>query len=234
VNQPKPVLFFDVIETIFSLEALASAFQSEGLPAHAKDLFFAQLLRDAFAVSAINAYVPFLEMAQGTLQVFLKNFQTGYAAEPASHVIERILPAFGRLDAHPDVEEALSLAKKRGLKVVFFTNGSEKNTAALIDRNDLGSLVDQVISVDSFSQWKPGKDAYLEAIREAGGEPGHCAMIAAHAWDNNGASNVGLLTGWIGRQDGAFHPAMATPTFQSDNLITLVRKMSDRLRAADI
>jgi len=225
MNPEKPVLVFDVIETIFSLEGLSKAFQSLGLPEHTKDLFFAQLLRDAFAVSATGTYVPFIDMARGTLEVVLTNFGVSSTAS----AIERILPVFGQLDAHPDVREALTLAKDRKMDVVFFTNGSKGNTEALITRNALDELVDHVVSIDAIGQWKPKKTVYQEAVRSVGGETARSAMIAAHAWDTNGAMNAGMLAGWVRRQDSVYHPAMRRPGFNSDSLIELVDKMSEAL-----
>ena len=227
MNHEKPVIVFDVIETIFSLDALSRSFQSLGLPEHAKDLFFAQLLRDAFAVSATGTYVPFIDMARGTLEVVLANF----GVSPAAPAISQVLPVFGQLDAHSDVHEALALAKDKKLEVVFFTNGSKSNTEGLITRNALDDLVDHVVSIDSMSQWKPKSEAYQGALQAVGGKPGNSAMIAAHAWDTNGAMNAGMLAGWIRRQDSVFHPAMSAPAFESDNLVTLVGKVSDRLLA---
>lgn len=224
-----PVLVFDVIETIFSLEALAQALRAEGLPEHAKDLFFAHLLRDAFATSATGTYVPFVDLARGTLQVLLANYGVVNQKAAADPIIDRILPVFGRLDAHPDVKEALTLAKDKGFQVLFFTNGSERNTQALIARNSLELLVDHVVSIDAFGQWKPAKTAYQNAVQHIGSTPEQCAMIAAHAWDTAGAQNAGMVTGWISRQDSVFHPAMKAPFCQSDNLVTLVDEVSDQL-----
>lgn len=227
MNSKNSVLVFDVIETVFSLDLLSQAFQSLGLPEHTKDLFFAQLLRDAFAVSATDTYVPFIDMARGTLEVVLTNSGVSSTAS----AIDRILPVFGQLQAHPDVREALALAKDKGITVVFFTNGSKNNTEALITGNSLKELVDHVVSIDSIGQWKPKKAVYQEAIQSVGGETGRSAMIAAHAWDTNGAMNAGMLAGWVRRQDSVFHPAMSAPAFQSDNLVDLVDKVSDRLLA---
>lgn len=225
MSQKKPVLVFDVIETIFSLEALSGAFKVEGLPSHTKDVFFGQLLRDAFATSTTGTYVPFVEMARDTLEVLLTNL--GVPSPEA--VAGRILPVFGQLEAHPDVHEALALARSRGMGVLFFTNGSTANTQALVERNGLTDHVDHIFSIESCRQWKPKESAYRAAVERVGSEPGHCAMIAAHAWDTAGAMNAGMLAGWVRRQDRRFHPAMTKPTCTSDSLVELVDSLSDRL-----
>lgn len=45
MSHKKPVIVFDVIETVFSLKGLSSTLQSLGLPEHTKDLYFAELKR---------------------------------------------------------------------------------------------------------------------------------------------------------------------------------------------
>ncbi|WP_336367733.1 haloacid dehalogenase type II [Marinobacter sp. C2H3] len=230
MNHNKPVLVFDVIETIFSLDALSRSFVSEGLSAHTKDVFFAQLLRDAFATSATGAYVPFVEMARGTLQVLLTN---AGVSSPES-ATDRILPVFSQLEAHPDVKEALALAKDRGFDVLFFTNGSKHNTDALVENNGLGDWVDHIFSIDDCQEWKPKEGAYRSAVESIGREPADCAMIAAHAWDTSGAMNAGMLAGWVRRQDQTFHPAMTKPPHMSNNLVELVSALAaPRYKAGD-
>lgn len=226
MSDNKPVLVFDVIETIFSLDGVTRALQSEALPAHAKDLFFAQLLRDAFATSATGQYVPFVDMARGTLRVLLTNLGVPSPESAA----DRILPVFGQLEAHPDVQEALTLARDKGFEVLFFTNGSKRNTQALVENNGLGDWVDHIFSIDTCRQWKPKESAYRAAVKSVGSEPACCAMIAAHAWDTAGAMNAGMLAGWVRRQDAVFHPAMTEPTCRSGHLVELVDELSERLR----
>lgn len=222
IGQPQPLLIFDVIETIFSLDPLVASFHKHGLPGYAKDLFFSQLLRDAFAVSATGEFKPFTEMARGTLEVVMANLEV--CDEPEE--VTDILAEFGRLPAHKDVLHALKVAKETGAKVLFLTNGSQANTEQLITQNGLSDWVGAIMSIETISTWKPSKIVYQEAIKKMGGELGSSTMIAAHAWDVQGAMAAGLRAGWIRRQDMICHPAMARPHFQGSDLVDLVRSVS--------
>jgi 2-haloacid dehalogenase len=46
-----------------------------------------------------------------------------------------------------------------------------------------------------------------------------------HAWDVLGARRAGLLTGWVTRQEGLFHPAMGTPTVEGATLTEVVTRL---------
>jgi len=50
---------FDVIGTIFSLETLRDRLKSAGLPGETLETWFAQTLRDAFALEVTEVYRPF-------------------------------------------------------------------------------------------------------------------------------------------------------------------------------
>lgn len=65
------IIFFDVVETVFSLTPLEDKMAEYNLPAGTDRLFFAQLLRDAFALSASGVFHPFPDIAKGTLTVLL-------------------------------------------------------------------------------------------------------------------------------------------------------------------
>ena len=41
--------------------------------------------------------------------------------------------------------------------------------------------------------------------------PGELALVAAHAWDVNGASRAGLVTGWVSRLEKQFLSVMNPP-----------------------
>jgi hypothetical protein len=62
------VVAFDVNETLFSLAPLAEAFARIGLAPDAVPRWFAQLLRDGFALAAIGQYRTFGELAAETLR----------------------------------------------------------------------------------------------------------------------------------------------------------------------
>ncbi len=52
------VVAFDVLETLFSLEPMRAKLIGLGLPAEALELWFARLLRNAFALDASGTFKP--------------------------------------------------------------------------------------------------------------------------------------------------------------------------------
>ncbi|MFW5825010.1 MAG: haloacid dehalogenase type II [Marinobacter sp.] len=208
------VILFDVIETLFSLSPLKERFRRNGMAEENADLFFAQLLRDAFALSAAGVFRPFPEIAKATLRVLLDS--RGHPDVEGG--VKDLLSVFGELPAHPDVKPALEAVEASGARAVLLTNGSRANTEKLVAGAGLSDLVDEVISIEDFQVWKPRAEVYQEACRRCGVGPGDATLIAAHAWDVHGALAAGLGGVWVKRQDSAYHGLMGQPKALADSL----------------
>ncbi|MGM0570509.1 haloacid dehalogenase type II [Marinobacter sp.] len=208
------VILFDVIETLFSLAPLKKRFTNNGATEADADLFFAQLLRDAFALSSAGVFRPFPEIAGGTLTVLLESRKHGNV----DAAVKDILSVFGELPAHPDVKPALEAVARSGARAVLLTNGSRANTEKLVARAGLSDLVDDVISIEDFQIWKPRAEVYLEACRRCGTGPEDTTLIAAHAWDVHGAMEAGLDGVWVKRQERVYHNLMGQPEGLANSL----------------
>ena len=212
------VIAFDVIETLFPIEPLGARFQVIGLPAEALRLFFAQMLRDAFALEATARYRPFRELATASLEVTLANHGARADKAKISHVLE----GFSELAAHSDVRPAFERVRAAGVRIMTLTNGGADNTKRLLSRAGLQDFVEKVVSIDEVRRWKPNREVYLQAARAAGVEPSRLGMVAAHAWDTHGAKQAGLATAWVRRGDKEYHAAMSPPDARGDTLTEAV------------
>lgn len=214
---------FDVIETVFSLESLRPRLLAAGLPGHMLETWFAQVLRDAFALDATGVYKPFREVATAALQ--------GLFAEPRqadSARADGIIDGFTELDAHPDAGPAMQRLRDAGIRIVMLTNGSAKVTETLLERAGFRDLVERTVTVDEVKHWKPRKEVYLHCAETVGVEPQRLALVAAHAWDIHGGRRAGLITAYVGRSGQAFPATMARPDIVGSTLI----EVADRLLAA--
>lgn len=197
-------LVFDLFGTLFQLEPLGPKLQAAGLPEGSLKLWFARVLRDAFAIECAGGYRDFRDVARGSLEVLLAE----NGREAAATAIDAVLDAFPGLPAYADVKPALSLARERGLTVATLGNGSSQTARALLEHNGLSALVQQVSSIEEVRHWKPHPAPYLHAVKKLGRQPGEVTLIAAHAWDVQGAKRAGLGGLWVSRMEKLRQPAM--------------------------
>jgi 2-haloacid dehalogenase len=213
MEKPRAVAF-DVIETLFALDRLAGRFRAVGLPDGALPLFFAQMLRDAFALEATAIYKPFREIAAANLSIAM----AGHGIAPTQSAVEDVLGGFKELDPHPDVRPAIERLARSGIRLFALSNGAAAGTSALLSRAGLSSLFEKVISIDEVRRWKPNREVYLHAARAAGVPPEGLWLIAGHAWDLHGAKQAGLRTAWVRRKDNSFHASMSAPDLKGASL----------------
>lgn len=150
------VVAFDVNETLVDMTGLRPAFASIGLAPDLVALWFARVLRDGFALTALGEYQPFAAVAAQALRGLGPDLVNDAA-------VDVVQAAFRRLDPHPDVGPALDLLRQAGVTVVTLTNGSSDLAAALLRRAGLDGHVTANLSVDDVRRWKPAPEPYRYA-----------------------------------------------------------------------
>ena len=188
---------FDIIGTCFSLTMPRQRLQELGAPQQTLELWFAQTLRDAFALSHAGGYRPLKEMLSAELPRTLA--RSGVHAD--SNAISGVLAAFAELEPQPGLREALSRAGGAGVKLLALTNGSADSTRRLLERAAVLDRFAALLSADEVRRTKPHPEVYAMARREAEGE---LWLVAAHAWDVAGAVMAGLRAAFVMEQEGSY------------------------------
>ena len=179
---------FDVNETLTDMSPLGHRFTEVGLAAHTMDAWFAGVLRDGFALTALGQFRSFGEIAAGNLRGVLDDAQ-----------VTHVLDGFSRLDTHPDVPEALPVLAAAGLRLVTLTNGSVGMSEPAFARAGVLDLLEHRLSVEDVRCWKPAPAPYQHAARVCGLPTDTLAMVAVHPWDVHGAQQAGMVGVWVNR-----------------------------------
>jgi len=214
---------FDIFGTLFSLEPLAERLERLGLPRSSLDLLFTRTLRDAFALEVAGDFRRFREVIAGSLQVLL----SASGRQPDGASIDRALEVFSELPAFPDVRPAFELLRERGIPVATLGNGSAATVRVLLERAGLAALVQSVLSIEDVKHWKPHAAAYQHAERKLGLRADQLALVAAHAWDVQGAKRAGWRAAWVSRLEKQFHPAMQAGDAAGSTVDEAVRALLD-------
>lgn len=217
------VVAFDVIETLFSLDAITPRLQDLGLPTEALELWFAQILRDAMALEIAGDYEAFSDVARSALGVIM----TKEGIKPQKDRVQHVLDGFTELPAHADVAPAMKMLRDAGVGIITLTNGSERNTKKLLKNAMLDEYVEESISIDDVKHWKPSKEVYLYAARKMDVDVKEMMLVAAHGWDIHGGNRAGLRTAYISRGN-PFPSIMKSPEIEGERLDEMIRSLLSR------
>ena len=204
---------FDVNETLFSLDRLRPAFTDAGLDPGLVPLWFARVLRDGFALTALGDYRPFADLAGDTLLDLDPTL--------ADTAVRAVTGTMRQLQPHPDVEPALRALHSAGMPVVTLTNGSADTVGAMLANAGLSGYVRHNLSVDAVRRWKPAPEPYRYAAGQLGVDPHALVLVATHPWDCAGAHAAGLRSAWVQRSTRHWPTSFPRPRFTAADLVSL-------------
>lgn len=128
----------------------------------------------------------------------------GYAAAKLSVGMdqakaERLMAAYLKLKAWPDVVPVLRSLKDAGIRLGFLSNFTEPMLRSCIESAGLNGFFEQILSTDRVKAFKPDRRSYeigVEAFRLRKEE---IAFAAFAGWDAVGAAAFGYPTFWVNR-----------------------------------
>lgn len=214
----KNTVVFDIIGTCFSLSKPRAKLVEFGAPTYALDLWFAQTLRDAFALSHAGGYKPLKQVLEAELPRTMQMLNVNLATTHLASIIE----SFAELDLQPEALEAFKILNDAGWRLVALTNGSENSTRQLLERANAIDYFDSIFSCDAVEKTKPHPDVYNLVKSNT---VIATWMIAAHAWDIAGAARAGLKTAFINKQEKDYLAIYPPPEIVALDLVAAANKI---------
>lgn len=219
------VIIFDVNETLSDMSAMGQRFEDVGAPGHLAKTWFAGVLRDGFALTAVGAMEPFARIAAEALRVTLDGVSLNRGVGDA---VQHVMDGFATLDVHPDVADGVRALHDLGIRLVTLSNGSASVAEALFDRAGIRSRFEALLSVEDAGVWKPATASYAYALDRCGVGPREAMLVAVHPWDTDGAARAGLATAWVNRTGGLYPEYFRAPDVTARSLTELAAQLPIR------
>ncbi len=231
------VIVFDVNETLSDLTPLADRFAAHGADPRLAQTWFASVLRDGFALTALGDSRPFADIAAALLRSMLPGELPGRANGPAhgpgdgladgqlDEIVADILSGFRSLPVHPDVREGVRALADSGRTLVTLSNGSSDVAEALLGNAGLREHFEALLSVEDSGIWKPAAAAYWQAVDRCHCRPDEAMLVAVHPWDIEGAQRAGLRTGWLNRTGTPYPSHFARADIEASSLVQLAAQL---------
>ena len=217
------LILFDVNETLSDMSPMGQRFEDVGAPAHVAKTWFAGLLRDGFALTAVGTSQPFAQLAAEALRISLHGLSLNRGTAEA---VEHIMAGFAGLGVHADVPDGIAALRALGLRLVTLSNGSASVAQGLFERAGVTDHFEALLSVEQAGAWKPAAGAYAYALEQCQVDPMDAMLVAVHPWDIDGAARAGLGTAWINRTGGPYPAYFRAPDLAAQSLVEL----ADQLR----
>lgn len=144
----------------------------------------------------------------------------------------KLLDAYLRLPAFPDVQPAFESLRAAGHTLVALTNGAERSVRALLYHVALIPYFDAIISTDKIGTFKPNPAVYEHLVTSVRKPKERIWFVSSNSWDVIGAKACGLKSVWLKRDPASvFDPWEYVPDIIVTSLEELCGELS--LRTAE-
>jgi 2-haloacid dehalogenase len=134
---------------------------------------------------------------------------------------EDLIEAYLNLDCYPEVPEALSTLKARGLKIAILSNGTPAMLASAVKNSGIAELIEKNFSVEEVGIFKPHPRVYQIAVDGLSVKPEEIVFQSSNAWDASGASAFGFKVAWVNRFRQSAERLPGKPDVEIKSLIEL-------------
>ncbi|MFT5964615.1 MAG: 2-haloacid dehalogenase [Flavobacterium sp.] len=220
-NRRKPVIVFDVNETLLDMAPLKTNINTLLEEPQAFRIWFGMVLHYSLVENCTDQYHDFSTIAEAVLKMSAASLNKTVSDED----MKKALSAIKSLKAYPDVEKGLTLLKENGFRLATLTNSPENALKEQLINSNLTDHFEQALSINAIEKYKPLAETYLWAAKKLGVKPEEIIMIAAHGWDLAGATNAGLAIGFIAREGQSLYTLSKKPDFEASDILEMAEKL---------
>jgi len=221
----RPVIVFDVNETLMNLDALRPTFDRIfGDPA-AMRLWFANLITYSEALTLSNVYVPFTDIGGAVLRMFGATRGITITDADGAELTDR----FATMPPHPEVPAALRRLRDNGFRLFTLTDNTLGIAGRQLEHAGVIDVFERRFSVDeTVKRHKPAQEAYHSVAAALELDPGDICLVACHVWDTIGAQSAGWQAGLILREGNAPLDVGPQPDYLGKDLDAIADQLIDR------
>ncbi len=220
----RPVLLFDVNETLLDLRALDPLFERWFGSAAVRANWFAQMLQISFVGALTGDYVDFTTAQHAALRMLALRMGVTLGNDGA----DEIVGTMSRLPVHPDVPAALDSLAAAGFRMATLTNSLEAVAEAQLVSAGIRDRFERAFSADVVGRLKPAPEPYRMAADAMGVAPGDTVLIAAHAWDVAGALAAGCRAAFVARPGAVMFPIGRQPEITGRDIADVAQQLVAR------
>jgi 2-haloacid dehalogenase len=225
----RPIIVFDVNETLLDLEAIRPTFDRIFNDPAAMRLWFAGLITYSEALTLAGVYVPFTDIGAAVLRMLAAARGIAVSDADGAELTDR----FASMPPHPEVPAALRRLRDHGFRLFTLTDNTLEISGRQLQKAGVIDLFERRFSVDeTVRRHKPAPEAYHSVASEVDLDPGDICLIACHVWDTLGALAAGWQAGLILREGNAPLDVGPQPNYIGGDLAAIADQLIERYPAS--
>jgi 2-haloacid dehalogenase len=182
----RPLIVFDVNETLLDLQTMEPTFERIFGERHAMRLWFANFIMYSAALTVAGCYVPFTDIGAAVMKMLADTRGIKISDADKKELTEK----FSTMPPHAEVPAALP--REAGFRLFTLTDNLLEVQTRQLEHGGIVDLFERRFSADGVKHHKPSRHAYAYVEKELGVGPAQLCMIACHTWDTLGA----VAAGW--------------------------------------
>jgi 2-haloacid dehalogenase len=225
----RPIIVFDVNETLLDLEAIRPTFDRIFNDPAAMRLWFAGLITYSEALTLAGVYVPFTDIGAAVLRMLAAARGIAVSDADGAELTDR----FASMPPYPEVPAALRRLRDHGFRLFTLTDNTLEISGRQLQKAGVIDLFERRFSVDeTVRRHKPAPEAYHSVASEVDLDPGDICLIACHVWDTLGALAAGWQAGLILREGNAPLDVGPQPNYIGGDLAAIADQLIERYPAS--
>ena len=153
----RPIIVFDVNETLLDLEGIRPVFDRIFNDPAAMRLWFAGLITYSEALTLAGVYVPFTDIGGAVLRMLAATRGITISDADGAELTDR----FATMPPHPEVPAALRRLRDHGFRLFTLTDNTLAISGRQLDRAGVIDVFERRFSVDeTVRRHKPAPEAY--------------------------------------------------------------------------
>jgi len=182
-----------------------------------------------FVDNCLDQFHDFNAIATATLQMAGKMFDKNIQQDEAEQVLDLLKQA----PLHEGMQEGFSDLLHQDYRLATLTNSSEKIIRDRMERTGFISYFEMVLSAERVRKYKPCIEVYEWAAQQLRVNMNEILLITSHDWDVAGATNAGMHTAYMKRQNEILNPLTPDPDLICEDLVDLVNQLSHLSEAVE-
>ena len=223
----RPLIVFDVNETLLDLETMEPTFERIFREKGAMRLWFANFIMYSAALTVAGCYVPFTDIGGAVMKMLADTRGIKISDADKRELTEK----FSTMPPHAEVPAALRRLRAAGFRLFTLTDNLLEVQTHQLTHGGIVDLFERRFSADGVKHHKPSRQAYAYVETELGAKPSDFCLIACHTWDTLGAVAAGWEAALIKRPGNDVLGVGPQPNVVGDTLDDVADKLIARHKA---